>query len=383
MARLRFFARRHNKATQKPARYKLSDAQHRLLSYAVVLALLIGFWLIRSYLITVVLAVVSAFLAYPIYQRLIQRFNRQGLALSLTLLSAFLVLIVPLSLFFVITINQIDQLLTQLSSSSQNFSVSEFGQSLLSSINNILDTLTNGAYQITAEQMRDKLNTLLANVASAALDLLSSSVSNIGKLTTNLILYFYIFSAVLSHHKTLLTKTRQLNPFSNDIADLYLERLGAMTKGIVGGQFVIATAQGVVSAAALYIAGIDYFAFLAMLLTVLSIIPLGAGIVTLPIGVLMILLGNIWQGIFIIVNHFVVVTNIDNVLRPSLIPKSGKLNSALTMLAVFSGIAIFGFAGILIGPLIMIVVVTTLDVYLSLASGNIKKTDGLETTGVQ
>src|SRR5690606_26005164 len=116
---------------------------------------------------------------------------------------------------------------------------------------------------------------------------------------------------------------------------------GAMTKGMVKGQFTIALAQGITSAIILTIAGLPYGAFFALILSFLSIIPLGAGIVTLPIGFVMILLGNWWQGILIIVGHLFVVTNIDNVLRPMLVPKKAAMNPALLLLSVFAGIAAF------------------------------------------
>jgi predicted PurR-regulated permease PerM len=124
--------------------------------------------------------------------------------------------------------------------------------------------------------------------------------------------------------------------------------------------------QGFTSAALLTIAGmpIELFLFWFILLTVFSFIPMGAGIITIPIGVIMILTGDIWQGIVVIAGHLLITTNIDNVMRPRLVPKEAKLDPALTILSVFAGVALFGFLGIVIGPVIMIVVVTTLAVFL-------------------
>ena len=141
--------------------------------------------------------------------------------------------------------------------------------------------------------------------------------------------------------------------------------MAAMTKATVRGQLIIAVCQGVASAAVLSLAGLsDLFFFFAVLLTVLSVIPLGAGIVTIPIGIIMILTGNIWQGVLVIANHLIVVTNIDNVLRPRLVPEQARLDPALMILAVFSGMALFGFMGIVVGPVLMIVLVTTVQMYL-------------------
>ena len=140
--------------------------------------------------------------------------------------------------------------------------------------------------------------------------------------------------------------------------------MGDMTSAMVKGQFAIAVMQGTSATLSLWIVGMDYLAFWFVLLTFLSIIPLGAGIVVIPLGIVLILTGNIWQGILLLAWHFIITTNIDNIMRPKFVPKSARLDPALTILSVFAGISIFGFLGIVLGPVIMIVLLTTLDIYL-------------------
>jgi predicted PurR-regulated permease PerM len=143
-----------------------------------------------------------------------------------------------------------------------------------------------------------------------------------------------------------------------------------MVRGTVNGQFVIALCQGVAGAASVYVAGFHHgFFIFAILLTALSIIPLGGGIVTIPFGIGMIFYGNIVGGVFVVLWHLIVVTNLDNFLRPILVPRDARLNPALMLLAVFAGIAMFGPWGIVIGPVLMIVIVTTIDVYLAVYKG--------------
>jgi predicted PurR-regulated permease PerM len=77
----------------------------------------------------------------------------------------------------------------------------------------------------------------------------------------------------------------------------------------------------------------------------------------------------VFGGIFVITWHLLVVTNIDNFLRPILVPREARLDSALMLLAVFAGITMFGFWGIIIGPVLMIVIVTTVSVYLLVYKG--------------
>ena len=156
--------------------------------------------------------------------------------------------------------------------------------------------------------------------------------------------------------------------------------MGAMTKATVRGQFIIALCQGLESAAILAVAGLpNLFFFFALLLTVMSVIPLGAGIITIPIGIAMILMGNVSGGILVIANHLLIVTNIDNIMRPRLVPKEARLDAALMMLSVFSGLAFFGFVGIVLGPVLMIVIVTTLQMFMEV----FRDTESLSKAGAK
>jgi predicted PurR-regulated permease PerM len=73
-----------------------------------------------------------------------------------------------------------------------------------------------------------------------------------------------------------------------------------------------------------------------------------------------------------------VVTNIDNFLRPVLVPRDARLNAALMLMSVFAGIGMFGPWGIVIGPVLMMLIVTTIDVYLAVYKG-VELDEGKET----
>ena len=60
----------------------------------------------------------------------------------------------------------------------------------------------------------------------------------------------------------------------------------------------------------------------------------------------------------------IVVSNIDTVLRPRLVPKGAYLNPALVILSVFGGMQLMGVIGALYGPVIMILLITSVEVYL-------------------
>ena len=354
-----------------PDALAFNPRQQRALIIAVIIALVVGFLLVRDFFSVVALALIAGVIFYPMYRYFTRRL-KPGMSAMLVFAVMLIMVIVPIVVTLVITVGEVRHLaenLTRFASGQSGgpVTLADVGNQLLRLVNNVLGVVTNGAYQISLEQLQDYLAEAAAAVASFFLSALTSSFTSIAALVTQFIIFLYVFTSVLTNADKLRETFRNLNPLGDGVSSLYLSRAGQMTRGVVAGQFVIAACQGIAEALILYIAGIDYFFFMAFLLTFLSIIPLGGGIVAIPIGIIMLALGNIWQGVIILAGHFVIITNIDNVLRPRLVPKTVRMNSALMMLAVFGGLGLFGFLGIAIGPIIMILVLTTIQVYVPLA----------------
>ena len=66
----------------------------------------------------------------------------------------------------------------------------------------------------------------------------------------------------------------------------------------------------------------------------------------------------------IIAGSLLLVSNIDNLIRPRLVSKDAYLNPALILLAAFGGLSLFGLLGVIYGPIIVIFFVTTIEIYL-------------------
>lgn len=346
------------------ATFTTNEQQKKYLVVATVLALLVGAWFLKNYFMLIILAAIAAVLFNPVYQRLVKRGLKPGTSATITFFITLLAVIIPLFVVGFITVLQLQVLVDKISDGNYSTQASDFIDSAIASTNQLLANM-HISYELTVENISAWVSSALQTIGRALVSGLVSSVSGIFGFITAFIIYIYVFIAILLHQEKLLSTLKKLNPLGDKISELYTARISAMTKATVRGQFIIAFCQGTVSAAVLAFAGLDnLFFFFWMLLTALSIIPLGAGIITIPIGIVMILMGNVWQGVLVIANHLLIVTNIDNVLRPQLVPRSAKLDAALMILAVFAGMGYFGFIGIVVGPVIMIALVTTVQLYL-------------------
>ncbi len=343
------------------SQFSVTPFQRKALAITTAVAVLFGAYFLWGYFLLIVLAGIVAFTFNPVYMWLLKKLRgNKAAASSITLVITILAIVIPLLIVLFITAKEVATAVDYL----KGVDIQKTERDVIEAINNILSKL-NISYQLSPEVIKESLTKALQTFGTSLLKELASTAGNVFSFFTTAVIYIFVFLSVLLNQDRIISLVKRLNPLGKEVGELYINRTGAMTKAMVKGQFIIAFLQGLIDAGLLAIAGLpDLFFFFLVLLTALSIIPLGGGIIAIPIGIAMIFTGNIWGGLLVIAGHILIVTNIDNVLRPRLVPQQARLDSALTLLAVFSGIKFFGFLGIVIGPVIMILIVSTIQVYL-------------------
>ena len=99
-------------------------------------------------------------------------------------------------------------------------------------------------------------------------------------------------------------------------------------------------------------------------MTILSFLPVvGTGFVWGPAGIIELVQGNIVGGIFLLVYGFFIVGGIDNLLKPKIISGKGKIHPIVALIGVLGGLKLFGFIGIIIGPLIAALFIAMVEFY--------------------
>ena len=343
--------------------------QKRVLAVVTILALLFGAYFLRRYFMLIVIAAIIAYLFTPLYNRLRSKLNT-GLSTTLTVLAALGTVVIPLTAVISLATVQISHMLIGAADWAKTADLSALGDRAIVTVNNLLHKLPFDTPTITLESVRTNVGKVAQTIGEWLLRTLSGAAGGAIGLITSTIIFLYVLISLLVNKTELITLLRRLNPLGDEVTDLYLAKMGAMVKGTVKGQFIIAVIQGTLGAISIYIAGFhDGFFIFAIFLTALSVIPLGSGIVTIPLGIGMMLFGNVAGGAFVVLFHIIGITNVDNFLRPILVPRAARLDPALMLLSVFSGIAMFGFFGIVLGPVLMILIVTTISVYLAVYRG--------------
>ncbi|NRO95273.1 AI-2E family transporter [Paraburkholderia sp. NMBU_R16] len=154
--------------------------------------------------------------------------------------------------------------------------------------------------------------------------------------------------------ETLLGQVRQaLKPYLGERLDIYLAAFGDVCRSVVLGIVVTAAAQGALAGIGYWAAGVGAPLLLAVLTGLAALLPFGTPLVWAPVGLVLLMNGHMWAGIGLLLWGTVIVSWIDNLIRPLVISSSGHMPFLLVIFGIFGGIAAFGLVGLFIGPFVM------------------------------
>lgn len=124
-------------------------------------------------------------------------------------------------------------------------------------------------------------------------------------------------------------------------------------RAVVYGMVVTAVAQGVLMAIGLWVAGVPFPLLLGLLTFILSFAPFGVVFVWLGSGIALLSEGRTAAGIALICYGFLIISSIDNVLRPIFIGRAARLPFLLVFIAIIGGLSTFGLVGLFVGPVVV------------------------------
>jgi predicted PurR-regulated permease PerM len=138
----------------------------------------------------------------------------------------------------------------------------------------------------------------------------------------------------------------------------------SVTRATIKGSILVGLIQGALAGGAFFVLGLPGAAFWSTVMVVLSVIPvLGSGIVWAPAAVILVSSGRVVAGIGLAIWGFAVVGLIDNFLRPRLVGRDIRMHDLLVLLSTFGGLALFGLAGFIIGPIVAALFMTAWDLF--------------------
>ncbi|MFA5247759.1 MAG: AI-2E family transporter [Patescibacteria group bacterium] len=330
----------------------------RIFLFILLAAVLVAcFLLFRPFLVEILVSAVLASVFYSAYEWLKKRLGgREKIAAIIMCLGIVLVVIVPLSNLIIY--------------GAQKSVVAYSDMIRFLDGNGLENNIESGALshvKVWFNLGGDELKGVMIDIAQKSSNWLVQGAAGLLKGTTtfiiSLILIIFTLFFFFVDGKKMLLKLTYWTPLPDKYDRLIFKKFKDVSYVIFSSTFAVAGAQAVLCAIGFYIVGLPVF-FPAIATALLSVVPyIGQFLVWIPAAIYLFATGQIWQGIFMTIWGGVLITNIDNVIRMFMIKDKAEVHSLFILFSILGGIALFGFWGIVIGPLLISLAVTVFNIY--------------------
>lgn len=213
--------------------------------------------------------------------------------------------------------------------------------------------------EIVSDENINKLGNI---IASGLPKLLSATFNTLG---TIFFMYFILYFMLVNG------KAMESNIYEHiPLKDENVEKLGKEVRNMVlsnaVGIPVIAFLQGVVALIGYFIIGIKEPWFWFVVTCITAMLPVvGAALAYVPLAIIFFANNQTWQGVFMLIYGFGVIGTVDNIFRFTLAKKIGNVHPLVTVFGVIIGLSLFGFIGLIFGPLLISLFLLLLKIYSS------------------
>ena len=317
------------------------------------------FVMVKGFLMAILMAAIFAGLLNPLYKRLKRKTGKKILSGLITLLLFILVILIPAGGFLALVVDQA----IDISSTVGNFVQNQFDDTddFMQQLDSI--PLINEVFP-DPKELATKVGELVGAIGNFVVTGLSGFTKGAANFFFLLFICLFTMYYFLLHGDSYLRTFLFYLPLKSEEENLLLSKFTTVTKATLKGTIVIGIIQGTLIGVAMAICGIPNTIFWGVLAAVGSIIPaVGPALVWIPAVAYLLITGDTWYAVGLAIFGSVIVGNIDNLLRPKLVGKSAQLSDLMVLFGTLGGIAIFGIAGIIIGPIIAALFISLWDIY--------------------
>nr|MCK4930135.1 AI-2E family transporter [Nanoarchaeota archaeon] len=302
----------------------------------LLILLYLAFKLVQPFFTYIFLGLILTIATYPFYKWFSKRIKHKKLSSIIAIVLILLIIIIPSFIMVGALVKQTVGFINSFDADSFE-KVNEYAV-------NILGPRAN---------LKDNLNELLVKVQDFVVKSAFSIVGSVAEIILGLFIMFFIMYYGFVEGEKWFSQVKDVIPFKKERRERLVREIKNVTQAVIYGHIFIALLQGTLGGIGFFIVGIKNPVFWGFIMTILAFIPvIGTGLVWGPAGIILLAQGNIVWGIFLLVYGFFIVAGIDNLLKPKIISGKGKIHPIVALIGILGGLKVFGFLGIIIGPLI-------------------------------
>ena len=336
-------------AEQEPNDTSALEQWSFLLLLAAVSVLFV--WVAWPFVGPVMWSTLAAIMFQPLYKWSLKKTRgRRNLAASLSLLIIFIAVLLPALWIGSIVVDETLGVVNDLRADPIDLGA-WFNQTysmLPATVQQFVDDNGWTDMSLMQERLQGLLTESAGVLASQAVSIGSGAFGFVLSFSIGLYVLFFLLRDGSRIGETILHSA----PVEREIADRLADRFLGIVRAVIKGSGVVGLVQGTMGGIMLAIAGVPSALLLGVLMAILALIPaVGTALVWAPVGIWLLISGEIWQGVFVLVGGFV-ISWVDNVLRPMLVGRDTGIPDWIILVTTLGGISLAGFSGIVLGPLV-------------------------------
>ncbi|MEC3911998.1 AI-2E family transporter [Sphingobium sp. CR2-8] len=347
--------------TIAPSRsYKLEDGF--FLSLVILVSIAFAA-VLEPFFAAVLWGIIVAVLFWPIQQRIAARMpGRRNSAALITLLLIIAIVIIPAILLSFALIQEAAHIYAQIQSGQIDFArmFAQMQAALPDWAHGLLRRFGLNNFDAARITVTRGLTSSFRTWAGQALLIGQSAFSFVIALGVMLYLSFFL----LRDGEKLSQRFAEAAPLRPHQREALLTRFVVVIRATVKGSLVVAIVQGVLGGIIFWAVGIQGALLWGVLMGAFSLLPaIGAAIVWGPVALYLFATGEIWQAIVVVASGALIIGSVDNVLRPILVGRDTRIPDYVVLISTLGGIELFGFNGIVIGPVIAALFIATWNIF--------------------
>lgn len=325
---------------------------------ATAIALYLCWLMLRPFIGVLAWAVVLVIVFYPVHQRLASRIGRRSLSALVSCVLVVLIAVIPLTLITVALAEELAKVLPNLPeqlSQVMNPDASVIGR-VAQWIQRRFGVDPSGSQKFMAEQLQ-----------RSGQFMLGFSLSLVGNIAGGIVKAFFVVFTMYYLFRDgdkIVDKLPDALPLKREQSEAIISRTREVVGASVYGVVSIAALQGFLGGIAFWILGIPSPLLWAVLMTFVCMIPmLGSFLVWAPLAIYLGVNGYWARAITLALWGGLVISLVDNFLRPKLIKNQTRLHELFVFFSVLGGISVFGLLGIVLGPVILAITLGLLQTF--------------------
>lgn len=208
---------------------------------------------------------------------------------------------------------------------------------------------------------KDNIDKLTSQILPTAQKMLGGTMSAVG----NLFLMYLVLYFMLVQSRNLERWLKFSLPFNAPNVKKIISEFRNLVYSNALGIPIVALIQGFTGFIGYWIFGVEEFALMGILTAISSVVPIvGTLVVYLPLAIFQFAMVGPWQGIGVAIWGLVVIGSVDNIARLMVQKKLANVHPLITLLGVFMGINLFGFLGVIFGPLLLSLFFMLVRIYI-------------------